>query len=84
MGCTPQVLHSKMPAGQAPTALWMIGDNPLTDIAGANAAGAPWRSALVRTGMFLGDGNDRDNPGTVAVDDVAAAVQHILRDPFGQ
>ena len=30
----------------------MIGDNPAGDIRGANSAGAPWVSVLVRTGLF--------------------------------
>ena len=33
----------------------MVGDNPKADIAGANAAGAPWVSALVRTGVWRGE-----------------------------
>ena len=32
----------------------MVGDNPHADIRGANAAGPPWVSALVRTGVFKG------------------------------
>ena len=43
---------------------YMIGDNPLSDIAGANAKG--WVSILVRSGVFRADdavsslnGNDR-------------------------
>ena len=33
----------------------MVGDNPLADITGANRAGAPWWSALVRTGVWKGE-----------------------------
>jgi ribonucleotide monophosphatase NagD (HAD superfamily) len=34
----------------------MIGDNPKSDIAGANKKG--WTSILVRTGVFKGADND--------------------------
>ena len=32
-------------------AIWAVGDNPRSDVRGANAAGAPWVSVLVRTGV---------------------------------
>ena len=32
--------------------IYAIGDNPTSDIRGANAAGERWRSVLVRTGVF--------------------------------
>jgi len=37
-------------------------DNPASDVRGANAAGGPWRSVLVRTGVFHGAGNDAGAP----------------------
>jgi ribonucleotide monophosphatase NagD (HAD superfamily) len=55
-----------------------VGDNPLTDIAGANAAGGPWKSALVRTGMFRGAGNDAANPAHIVEDDILKVVKHVL------
>ena len=51
---------------------YMVGDNPLTDIAGANAAG--WTSVLVKTGMYQ-DGDD--HAAHVAVKDVSEAVAWI-------
>ena len=36
--------------------IYMIGDNPKSDIRGANNAG--WKSILVRTGVFKGETND--------------------------
>ena len=33
-------------------AVYGIGDNPKSDIRGANSAGGPWHSVLVRTGVF--------------------------------
>jgi len=40
---------------QQPQRFYMVGDNPLTDIKGANLAGPLWKSVLTRTGMFQGD-----------------------------
>ena len=37
--------------------LWGVGDQPETDIRGANNAGPHWQSALVGTGMWTGEGN---------------------------
>ena len=59
--------------------LFMTGDNPRADIRGANAAGPPWRSVLVRSGIFQG-GNDAMDPAHVVVDGVGDAVTHILRE----
>ena len=50
----------------------MIGDNPKSDIAGANGNG--WVSILVRTGVFdpkaatSKDGNDIEHPATHVVE----------------
>jgi len=33
----------------------MVGDNPKADIVGANVAGAPWKSVLVKTGVWQGE-----------------------------
>lgn len=45
----------------------MIGDNPKSDIRGANNIG--WISILVRTGIFKGE-NDIVDPATYVVDDM--------------
>lgn len=55
---------------------WGIGDNPETDIAGANAAGDNWKSVLVMTGLAAED--DPVHRADVVKDDVMEAVQHIL------
>ena len=34
--------------------VYALGDNPASDVRGANAAGGPWRSVLVRTGVWKG------------------------------
>lgn len=53
----------------------MIGDNPDSDIAGANAAG--WRSILVRGGVYKGSGPPKHEPTTIQ-DDSYAGVQWAL------
>lgn len=58
--------------------VYAIGDNPASDIAGANAAGAHWTSVLVRTGMFTGAGNDAVHPARIVADDIGGAVDAIL------
>lgn len=58
-----------------------IGDNPLSDIKGANDAGPHWQSILVRTGMFSDAEltNDAANPADAVCDDIGAAVEYILK-----
>lgn len=61
--------------------VYMIGDNPASDIQGANdyisPSGRRWRSILVRTGVFSGDGEPDVEPDAV-VDDVGKAVEWAL------
>lgn len=45
----------------------MIGDNPKSDIRGANQKG--WTSILVRSGIFNGQNNDEKDPASYVVDD---------------
>ena len=62
----------------------MIGDNPLSDIQGANAREG-WTSILVKTGVFNqeteGDdtGNSKIHPADHVVEDLAEAVQLIMK-----
>jgi HAD superfamily hydrolase (TIGR01456 family) len=58
--------------------IYMIGDNPSADIRGANDAGHPWRSVLVRTGVFGGGTNDPNDPAHLVFDDVGQAVTALL------
>jgi hypothetical protein len=57
--------------------IYAVGDNPAADVRGANTAGTPWVSVLVRTGVWQGQGakNSETDPAHVAVDDVLGAVQ---------
>ncbi|OQS03024.1 hypothetical protein THRCLA_04653 [Thraustotheca clavata] len=58
-----------------------IGDNPFSDIQGANAAGHHWTSVLVRTGVFQSDQENHDeHPGDIVVDSVDEAVEWILHE----
>lgn len=61
----------------APTTFFGIGDNPRSDIRGANNAGVHWKSVLVRTGIF----NNRsiDNDGVDPADHVCENVEEAVR-----
>ena len=43
-------------------------------------AGSNWRSALVRTGLYTGSGNDVANPAHIVTDNVLEAVQAIIEE----
>lgn len=58
--------------------IYAIGDNPKSDVRGANRRGDPWRSILVRTGNFQGD-NDHTDAAKHVHDDVLEAVSHALQ-----
>uniref|UniRef100_M4BKC7 Uncharacterized protein n=1 Tax=Hyaloperonospora arabidopsidis (strain Emoy2) TaxID=559515 RepID=M4BKC7_HYAAE len=60
--------------------IYMIGDNPKTDIHGANEAGGRWKSVLTLTGMHAGPENDDEHPAYEVVDDVVQALAFIKRD----
>ncbi|KAL3150736.1 hypothetical protein ABBQ32_000518 [Trebouxia sp. C0010 RCD-2024] len=67
---------AKLPFG----AVYAVGDNPASDIAGARAAGRPWTSILVRTGIFrrpAGE-NDPNHPADLVAQDVLQAVEAAL------
>eukprot|EP01130_Rhizamoeba_saxonica_P006166 TRINITY_DN2446_c0_g1_i2.p1 TRINITY_DN2446_c0_g1~~TRINITY_DN2446_c0_g1_i2.p1 ORF type:complete len:297 (-),score=50.40 TRINITY_DN2446_c0_g1_i2:35-925(-) len=59
--------------------IYCIGDNPKSDIQGANNAGSPFYSVLVKTGCFKGNGNDSTHPAKLVFDDVLEAVTYILQ-----
>lgn len=59
--------------------LYMIGDNPETDIAGANGMGTPWFSILVKTGCFQEDMNHDKFPADIVVKDVYEAIDFIAK-----
>lgn len=59
-----------------------VGDNPLVDIRGANRAGSPWKSMLVRTGVFSGQqgANSREEAAHVVCEHVNDAVIHGIKE----
>lgn len=60
--------------------IYAIGDNPASDVRGANGAGGAWRSILVRSGVWNGEGKDNDDadPAHFVCADVGEAVALIL------
>eukprot|EP00644_Phytophthora_capsici_P012314 jgi/Phyca11/570744/estExt2_Genewise1.C_PHYCAscaffold_380320 len=60
--------------------IYMVGDNPKTDIHGANEAGGRWKSVLTLTGMHNGPENHEEHPAYEVVDDVAQALAFIKQD----
>jgi HAD superfamily hydrolase (TIGR01456 family) len=66
-----------------PKNIYMIGDNPQSDIIGGNMYG--WNTCLVKTGVFQGEGNDKQNPASFGVfDNVLGAVQTAIKKELGQ
>lgn len=70
--------------GLAPLrSVYMVGDNPESDIRGANdfhsPAGTSWHSVLVRTGVWSPERGEPAHPPKMIVDNVAAAVDWALR-----
>lgn len=67
------------------SAIYMIGDNPKSDIRGANRAGGPWRSVLVRTGVFEGpEGSEKELPVEQRPTVVQAGVLEAVKWLLGQ
>ncbi|ROV94886.1 hypothetical protein VSDG_07125 [Cytospora chrysosperma] len=65
-----------------PENVYMVGDNPASDIIGGNMYG--WNTCLVRTGVFQGGDNDENNPANFGVfPNVLEAVQTALRKELG-
>jgi HAD superfamily hydrolase (TIGR01456 family) len=59
-------------------AVYMVGDNPASDVRGARNRGRPWHSLLVRSGNFRGGGNCDVDPADTVVADVHEAVSSTL------
>ncbi|TDH68192.1 hypothetical protein CCR75_004105 [Bremia lactucae] len=62
------------------TRIYMVGDNPQTDIWGANEAGGRWKSILTLTGMHPGPANHNEHVAYQVVDDVAQALVFMKND----
>lgn len=66
-----------------PKNIYMIGDNPASDIIGGNMYG--WNTCLVRTGVFQGGDNDEENPASFGVfKNVYEAVTTAIKKELGQ
>ena len=67
--------------------VYMVGDNPESDIRGANEYSSPhgsrWTSILVRTGVWRGVGGPTYRPHVV-LDDVRRAVEWAVQDAEGR
>lgn len=66
-----------------PQNVYMVGDNPASDICGGNMYG--WNTCLVRTGVFQGGENDENNPANFGVfPNVLEAVKTAVRKELGE
>ena len=68
-----------------PENIYMVGDNPQSDICGGNMYG--WNTCLVRTGVFQGGpgDNDENNPANFGVfDNVLEAVKAAVKKELGK
>lgn len=79
---TPSFAEKKLNAISSSTTplrnIYGIGDNPHSDIQGANNAGAHWTSMLVRTGVYDGI-EDPEHMPDVFIDSVIDAIEHIYK-----
>ena len=75
--CARQSLGAQSGNGSPFDAIYMIGDNPRSDIKGANAMGVPWVSVLVKTGAV--SCNDAENPADFVCEGAQAAVDMIFK-----
>lgn len=65
--------------GEGVERVYAVGDNPMSDVRGANRWGRGWVSVLVRTGNFRGV-NDKKDVAKVVCDDVYEAVKFGLEE----
>jgi len=75
-----QVLRGQLLENSSIDTVYMVGDNPESDIAGANAA--RWKSILVRTGVYDPRQGPPSHRPTHEVEDVEQAVQWALEQEF--
>lgn len=66
------------PGGDQISCIYMVGDNPAADIRGAQNAGSPWVSVLVRTGVFSDQvKNSSEDPADIVSNDVLEFVDSV-------
>jgi HAD superfamily hydrolase (TIGR01456 family) len=79
MGLLPENLTLSATSPPPFTAIYAVGDNSAADVRGANSAGTPWVSMLVKTGVFPKElDNCPVDPAKFVVDDVEKAVDAAL------
>jgi len=65
---------------ELPHKIYAVGDNPYSDIRGANEAGERWHSILVKTGNFQGETNHPVYPAKTVCYDVLEATKWIINN----
>jgi len=66
-----------------PENVYMVGDNPQSDIVGGNMYG--WNTCLVKTGVHRGDENDKENPASMGLfNNVLDAVRFCIKRELGK
>ncbi|TDH69601.1 hypothetical protein CCR75_002573 [Bremia lactucae] len=73
-----RLLHTTSGQSKPLKRIYGIGDNPSSDIQGANNAGDEWTSVLVRTGIYDGCKPPEHEPDVI-VDDVWDAIEYIYK-----
>ena len=77
-------LAEKVPSGDKKQRqlkrVYAVGDNPKSDVRGANNAGDTYKSILVCTGVYKGgvDSNDKEDPADYVVEGVGEAVDKVF------
>ncbi|KAH9844852.1 putative CDP-alcohol phosphatidyltransferase [Teratosphaeria destructans] len=75
-----EIIHNEE---KLPSHIYMVGDNPASDIVGGNMYG--WNTCLVRTGVFQGGDNDENNPANFGVfKNVLEAVKTAIKKEIGE
>lgn len=76
-------MHEIHAQSALPENVYMVGDNPQSDIIGGNLYG--WNTCLVKTGVHQGSKNDKENPASMGVfENVLHAVITCMRKELGE
>ena len=57
--------------------MYMVGDNLMSDIKGANDSGDPWRSVLVKTGLYKGELDHEQPAHHITPDAYTFVMEHL-------
>ncbi|TEB37474.1 HAD-superfamily hydrolase [Coprinellus micaceus] len=76
------IFRERYGASSTPEHLYMVGDNPESDIAGAN--GARWNSVLVKTGVYDPEQGPPAHAPTRIANDVLEAVEWAIEREFSK